>query len=763
MVGASASLAISRHAFARDGGAVAEDPTAYVKPMIGTGGDGHCYPGATVPFGMVQLSPDTGLTGWDHCSGYKFDDAAIISFSHTHISGSGLADMLDFGLMPSVQKPGDDMADRDTRYRVGFSHSDETARPGYYSVALANGVFVELTATERTGLHRYTFPATPHAHVLLDLTEQEHPEKKVVPNILASELHLIGADTIAGFRQTNDWAKGRLQFFVMKFSLPISKLDIFDHNSLIPGSDAAGTALRMRIFFDLTNAGPLLVKTGISGVDIDGAAKNLAVESPGWDFDGTRQRALKEWRRTLSRIAVTGGTQKQKEIFYTGMYHLLIAPTLFDDVDGRYRGMDSEIHTLAAQQHNYSTFSLWDTYRAVHPLYTLFAYDRVPQMVNCLIRMSNQSALGPPVWPLQAKETSCMTGYHSAVVIAEAAVKNFPGIDLEAAWEPYRKRAMTDQYEGLAFYRTKGYIPCDLVAESCSKTTDYCYDDWAVAHLAKTLGHAGDCQLLIDRSGNYRNLYDPGTAFFRPKLNDGSWSTPFAPNEMGHWARWRDYTESNPWQTTFAVPHDPAGLAQLLGGRQALEAKLDDIFNANPEQPPDAPQDMAGFVGQYAQGNEPSHHIAYLYVYAGAPHKTQSRVQMLCETMYDNKPNGLIGNEDCGQMSAWYVISALGFYAVDPVSGNYVFGSPMFDRATVQVGEGKVLTIQANRNSPKDIYIQSITWNGKPYNKLWFRYFDIRNGGTFVLSMGPGPNLTFGVDETLAPPSRSNSYAAKSG
>jgi len=349
-----------------------------------------------------------------------------------------------------------------------------------------------------------------------------------------------------------------------------------------------------------------------------------------------------------------------------------------------------------------------------------------------------------------------MTGYHSAVVIAEAAVKKIPGIDFAAAWLPFTRRALSDDYQDLPLYRSKGYIPCDLVAESCSKTTDYCYDDWAVAHLAHALGHKDVYNKLVSRSGSYRNLYDAATTFIRPRLNDGSWAEPFIANEMGHSEKWRDYTESNPWQTTFAVQHDPVGLANLLGGRRALEAKLDAIFHASPALPSDAPPDIAGLVGQYAHGNEPSHHIAYLYVYAGAPHKTQSRVASLCDSMYANGPDGIAGNEDCGQMSAWYVMSALGFYAVDPVSGNYVFGSPMFDRATIELGAGRTLTLIASRHSPQDTYIQSITWNGAKYDKLWFAHKDIMIGGTFVLQMGPRPSATFGMAMEYAPPCRSN-------
>jgi predicted alpha-1,2-mannosidase len=755
LAGATATLVAASEAPALSDSSEPNDPLRYVNPMIGCGGHGHCYPGATVPFGMVQLSPDTGTQGWDHCSGYHYGDTSIFAFSHTHISGSGRGDMLDFGLMPSVAEVSASSNSAKEYYSVSFKHSNEHATPGYYSVLLDNGVLAELTASERVGLHRYTFPASAHTHFFLNLVEQAQGAEPVAPRILASQIAVVGSNTITGFRQTDDWASGRREYFVMQFDKPFSVVKVFNDGEPLPLSKAEGIALQAHILFDLPGGGVVQVKTGISGVDLQGARKNLEVEAPGWSFATCRRHAADAWREVLGRIAVSGGTQRQKEIFYTGLYHTMLAPTMFEDADGRYAGMDGHVHQLASGQHNYSTYSLWDTYRALHPLFTLMLPDRVTEIVNCLIRMANQSPAGPPVWPLQGVETGTMTGYHSAVVIAEAAVKKLPGIDLAAAWEPFSKRALSDDYQGLSLYRKTGYIPCDLVAESCSKTTDYCYDDWAMAHLARALGHEDVYEKLVRRSGNYTNLYDKKTTFFRPRSSDGSWAEPFASNEMGHSDKWRDYTESNPWQTTFAVPHDPMGLARLLGGRRALEAKLDAIFDADPELPSNAPPDIAGMVGQYAHGNEPSHHIAYLYIYAGVPHKTQSRIASLCENMYANQPDGIAGNEDCGQMSAWYVLSALGFYPVDPVSGNYVFGTPMFDRATIQLGDGRALTIVSSRRSSKDIYIRSITWNGAKYDKLWFGHADIMGGGTFVLEMGPVPNTIFGVSEEASPPCKS--------
>jgi predicted alpha-1,2-mannosidase len=427
------------------------------------------------------------------------------------------------------------------------------------------------------------------------------------------------------------------------------------------------------------------VKTGISGVDVEGATANLAAEAPGWNFDGVRTAAHAAWQRELGRISVSSDNQKYLEIFYTGLYHMMVAPTLFDDVTGRYRGMDGNVHTLPKGVHNYSTFSLWDTYRALHPMYTLLFPERVPDFVNYIIRMAEQSPAGVPVWPLQGEETGTMVGYHSAPVVAEAIAKGFPGIDVKAAYAPFRKRAMIDDFKGLGAYRKYGYVPCDLQIESASKTLDYAYDDWAVAALAKAAGEEADFDLLTKRSKCFTNLYDKESGFIRPRYADGHWAAPFNPKSINVSGKWRDYTEANGWQTTFCVQHDPQLLIETLGGKEAFIAKLDGLFNASSDMPPDMPPDVAGLVGQYAHGNEPCHHMAYLYNYAGAPHKTQQRVRSLMETMYDNQPDGLAGNEDCGQMSAWFVISSLGLYAVDPVSTKYDFGTPLFDRVEISI------------------------------------------------------------------------------
>jgi predicted alpha-1,2-mannosidase len=483
--------------------------------------------------------------------------------------------------------------------------------------------------------------------------------------------------------------------------------------------------------------------------------RNLLAETPDWNFDGVRNAAAALWERELSRICVTGGTLKQRQIFYTALYHCLLAPTLFDDADGRYRGMDGKNRRLPAGEHNFSTYSLWDTYRAVHPLFTVAFPDRVPALVNCLIRMAGESSFGMPIWPLQAKETQCMTGFHSATVIAEAITKKLPGIDVQSAYLAMKKEASDSELRGLPLYRKYGYIPCDLYKESVSTSLDYAYNDWAVSRVAEAAGAKSDAAMFRKRSLAYRNLYDSSAGFMRPKLEAGGWAVPFTNNEMGHSSEWRDYTESNPWQATFAVQHDPAGLADLLGGREKLGEKLDAIFNASSALPADAPSDIAGLVGQYAHGNEPSHHIAYLYTYVGQPYKAQDRLRSLMDTMYDNQPDGLAGNEDCGQMSAWYVMSAMGFYAVDPINGNYVFGTPLFDKVSIELGNGKQFVLEAERSSPSDHFVESIAWNGADYDRIWFRHEDLTSGGRFLLKMSNRPNHNFGSASDLAPPSMS--------
>lgn len=740
------------------------DLLKYVDIFLGTGGHGHCFPGAAVPFGAVQLSPDTYNVGWDWCSGYHISDRSIMGFSHTHLSGTGDGDLLDFLVMPGTGTANLNPGTREhpeSGYRSRFDHTDEVATPGYYSVHLKDyAIRAELTATERTGFHRYTFPAARQAYLILDLHHGFWTDGR--PRVRTAQLSKTGPDAIAGGHMTDAWGSGRQLYFALQVSKAPARVVFYkDDREVEARGPITGTNLKCVLYFD-TRAGEVIyVKTGISGVSPEGAAQNLAAEVPGWNFDEIALAARGKWARQLEKIRIATHDERHKRIFYTSLYHLSLGPTLFDDVDSQYRGMDAGIHRLPAGQRNYTTFSLWDTYRAAHPAYTLIEPQRVPDLVNSLIRMAEQSPAGMPVWPLQGTETGTMTGYHSAAVIAEAINKGFVGIDTSSAYRAMMKRATIDDYRGLGLYRKLHYIPADLEPESVSKTFEYCYDDWAIAHVAKHRGEAETAAMLVKRSTCYRNYFDSSTGFMRPRFSNGQWAgssegkgpTPYNPIDIGHFDKWRDYTESNGWQTTFAVQHDPAGLIALFGGRERFLAKLDELFTTDSTLPADAPIDIAGMVGQYAHGNEPSHHIAYLYVYAGAPQSTQARVRSLLETMYSETPGGIAGNEDVGQMSAWYVLSALGFYPVDPVSGNYILGSPLFDHAEVDLGNTRRLVIDVEREQPDDPYVHSFELNGRPQERAWFHHSEIAEGGRIRLKMGPAPNPDFATAPKSFPPS----------
>ncbi|HET6806147.1 MAG TPA: GH92 family glycosyl hydrolase [Frateuria sp.] len=781
--GTMPGFAMGRRGSRQSATGTAEGVSRYVDVFIGTGGHGHTFPGATLPYGMVQLSPDTNDAGWDACSGYHQRDGSIMGFSHTHLSGTGASDMLDVLVMPAqgpvLLMPGerglpdknyqshfDEAAFASTRlppdavgqpghgYRSRYD--GEQAQPGYYRVHLTDhDILAELTATLRAGLHRYTFHGEGDGHLLVDLAHGYHDDAKVPAKVSDATLELIGDDLLVGSRRVHQWANGRHVYFAMKLSRPVARATLYAEDAVLPAGarEAQGKHLKAALHFIDAAREPLLVKVGISAVDIDGARRNLESEVPGWDFQGARQQAADSWERELSRIRVDSPSEPVKRTFYSALYHTMLAPTLFSDVDGRYRGMDLKVHQLPRGRHNYSTYSLWDTYRALHPLLTLFQPARVPDLVDGLVRMAAESPDGPPVWPLQGVETGCMIGYHSAVVIAEAQAKGFTGIDYARAWPLYRKRAMEDDYRGLTWYRKLGFIPSDKDWEAASKTLEYAYDDWAMASLAQAAGAHEDARHLRERSRNYRNLFDRKMTFIRPRGSDGKWLEPFDPRAMGHSDKWRDFTESNAWEATFLNQHDLYGYMPLFGGEQAFERKLDELFETSSALPGDAPPDIAGMVGQYAHGNEPSHHVAYLYAYTGAHHKTQKRVRMLLEKMYRPEPDGLAGNEDCGQTSAWYVLGALGLYAVDPVSTNYVFGSPLLDQAEVMLAGDRKLVVRTQGNGPDRPYIQSVRWNGKPWTRSWISHAELAAGGTLEFEMGATPNLKFGAAPADRPPS----------
>ena len=682
------------------------DLTRYVNPFIGTGGHGHTFPGAIVPFGMVQLSPDTRLTGWDGCSGYHYSDSAIYGFSHTHLSGTGISDYGDILLLPALDEHA-----RTAR----FQHRNETASPGYYSVKLDDSnILAELTATARVGMHRYTFPRTKLAGIILDLAHRD--------KVLDAKFRIIDRTTVVGWRRSQAWAKDQVVYFVMEFSQPFHAL--------------SEDGLRVFFGFDFSDGKPLLVKVGISSVDIEGAQKNLKAELDHWDFDKVRTDARAAWNAELNKIAVTGGTDAQLTTFYTALYHAMTAPNLFMDVDGRYRGRDFKTHE-AKDFSNYTVFSLWDTFRAAHPLYTIIDQKRTRDFIKTFLSQYEQGGR-LPVWELAANETDTMIGYHAVSVIADAAVKGIDGFDLREAYAAMKHSAELKHY-GLGPYIERGYIAMEDERESVSKVLEYAYDDWCIAQVAHLLGEKEDYERYLTRAQSYKNVFDRSTGFMRPRSN-GNWIEPFDPREVTF-----AFTEANSWQYTFFVPQDISGLMKLMGGRGQFARKLDQLFAADSRTTGREQADITGLMGQYAHGNEPSHHIAYLYNYAGEPWKTQARVRQIMDQFYKPTPDGLIGNEDCGQMSAWYVLSAAGFYPVTPGSRVYAIGSPLFPEVRFRLENGKSFTIKAHDVSDRNVYIQAATLNGKPYAKSFLSHDDLMAGGELVFQMGPRPNRHWGT------------------
>ena len=749
------------------GAAMAADPPdvlSLVDPFVGTGGHGHTYPGAVVPFGMVQVSPDTHTSGWDWCSGYHYSDRSIMGFSQTHLSGTGIGDMLDVLLMPTVGplqlEPGT-REDPDSGYRSRFSHAEETASPGYYSVRLADsGVRVELTATERVGVQRYTFPATDAAHVVLDLDHRIEADGWRSA-ILDAEIEVRGDDTIVGWRRITRWAVDRHVYFAARFSKAFAASGLLVGTEPKPGlRQARGQRLKAWVDYRTAAGEAVVVRVAVSPTSVEGALRNLEAEAPRADFDGARRAAAGSWRRELSKIAIEGGTKKQRRTFYTALYHSFLAPTLFGDADGSYRGLDGQVRKADGFRYH-STFSLWDTYRAAHPLYCLVQRDRTRDLARTLVRMAVESPDGQmAVWPLASSETNCMIGYHSASVLAEAWRKGIRDFDLPTALERLKAMATKADYRGLGDYGRLGWVPSDREGESVSKTLEYSYDDWSVAQVARALGRGDDEREFLRRAASWKNLFDPTVGFARPRLADGTFPGPFDPARNAVSTKWHDYVEGNAWQYSWAAQHDPEGYVQLLGGRAGLVAKLDAMF-ATPLDAKAAglPIDVSGLIGQYAHGNEPSHHVAYLYTYAGAPWKTQERVRGILDTMYDDTPEGLSGNEDCGQMSAWYVLSALGFYPVDPASANYVLTSPLFDRATLDLGGGHRFRVSVERSSPADVYVQSATLAGKPLPRAWITHDEVMAAGELRLVLGPKPSSGWATTVDDRPPSMTGATA----
>jgi len=693
------------------------DLTRYVNPFIGTGGHGHTFPGAIVPFGMVQLSPDTRLTGWDGCSGYHYSDSIIYGFSHTHLSGTGISDYGDILLLPSLKLAGS----------AAFQHRNESAAPGYYSVKLDDdNILVELTATARTGLHRYTFPRSEDANVIIDLAHRD--------KVIDSDLRVTSKTTIVGWRRSQAWAKDQIVYFAAEFSQPFTSYGPTDRE------------LRTYFRFDTRGGAPLLVKVAISAVDVEGALRNLQAELNHWNFDKVRADAAAAWNAELKKIQVTGGTDAQLTNFYTALYHAMTAPNLFMDVDGRYRGRDFKGHK-ADDFSNYTVFSLWDTFRAAHPLYNIIDQKRTRDFIRTFLAQYEQGGR-LPVWELAANETDTMIGYHAVSVIADAAAKGISGFDLNKAFEAMKHSAELRQQRGLGVYIDQGFIAMEDERESVSKVLEYAYDDWCIAEVARMLGKTADYERYNARAQSYKNMFDSASGFMRPRSN-GNWLEPFDPREVTF-----GFTEANSWQYTFFAPQDVSGLIALMGGRRQFAEKLDQLFAAKSQTTGREQVDITGLIGQYAHGNEPSHHMAYLYNYVGQPWKTQSRVRQIMDQFYKPDPAGLIGNEDCGQMSAWYVLSAAGFYPVTPGSTIYVIGSPLFPEAQFNLENGKSFVVRGVGVSERNVYIQSATLNGKPYTKSFLQHSDLMAGGELVLRMGSQANPNWGTGAGNEPVSR---------
>ena len=713
-----------------------------VDPFIGTAGHGHTFPGATTPFGMVQLSPDTGTEGWDWCSGYHRSDHSIMGFSHTHLSGTGASDYGDILFMPftgqAFTRPGS-KEDPDEGYRSRFAHDREEAQAGYYSVYLDDtDILVELTAAPRTGVQRYYFLPDREARIIVDLRHGIHEGK-----ILDSKLKIRGKDSVEGMRQSSGWAQDQIVFFSSQFSHPIQSWIIFNGDEEYPQKKKiSGNDLRIVLNFGILPDTLLLVKTGISAVDEKGARKNREAEVPHWNFNQVREEARASWQEILSRIHVRGNSQSPT-VFYTALYHLYIAPNLFTDVDGRYRGMDRKIHK-AKDFTNYTVFSLWDTFRATHPLFTILEPERSSDFVRSLLSRYEEGGI-LPIWELAGNYTGCMIGNHALPVIVDAAVKGIGDYDLELAFTAM-KHSVERDHRGLKDYGERGFIPFEIEGESVSKTLEYAYNDWNLARMAQVVGDLEAYAEYLQRSRNYRFLFDNQTGFMRGRGEDGKWIKPFNPSDVT-----RQYTEANAWQYSFFAPHDIYQLIELQGGEAEFVNMLDMLFESDSQLTGQPTRDISGLLGQYAHGNEPSHHIAYLYNYAGAPWKTQDRVAQILEEMYTAAPDGLCGNEDCGQMSAWYIFSAMGFYPVTPGNTVYALGRPLFEDIHLNLAEDRTFHIltEGVNDGP---YIQSVELNGEPWPYSFIDHRQIMAGGKLVFTMGRVPNFEWGRDFQYRPP-----------
>jgi predicted alpha-1,2-mannosidase len=710
---------------------------AYVDPYIGSGGHGHVFVGASVPFGAVQVGPTNIVKGWDWCSGYHYSDSVVIGFSQTHLSGTGIGDLGDVLIMPytgSVRTSKGTQADPTSGYGSHYSHKHETARPGYYAVKLEDhDIQVELTASERVGFHKYSFPEGKPAHIIVDLKEGIGWDAPVETYIRQKDEY-----TLEGYRFSKGWAEDQRLWFAIRSSVPVKQFAVYEGDEKKEGTELKSKFTKGLISFDKAPA-QVMLKVGISPVSSENALANIKAEIPGWDFNQVVNSANAKWTKQLAKINVQTKDESAKRVFYTALYHTMIGPALFNDHDRTYRGTDKKVYKNPGFD-NYTVFSLWDTYRSAAPLSTLLHTDRVSSFVNSMLAIYQQQGK-LPVWPLMGNETNCMVGYHAVPLIADAYLKGFKGFDPNAALEAMKVTSTRDEF-GLKYVKERGYIPSDKEYESVSKAMEYAIDDWCIAAMAKKLGKMDDYELYSKRAAYYKNYFDSSIKFVRPRMSDGSFKTPYDPFRSIH--EKGDFTEGNGWQYTWLVPQDVEGLIGLMGGDEPFTKKLDSLFEAKSDMGAEASPDISGLIGMYAHGNEPSHHVTYMYTYAGKQWKTAEKVRQVIKDFYTAKPDGLAGNEDVGAMSSWLVLSSVGFYPVNPAKGWYVFGSPLFDKASLQLQGGKTFTVQTVNNSGANKYIQSITLNGKPYTKSYIKHADIVKGGVLTIKMGDQPNYEFG-------------------
>lgn len=712
------------------------DYLRYVDPYIGAGGHGHVFVGASVPFGMVQIGPQNIFKGWDWCSGYHYSDNVLIGFSHTHLSGTGCTDLGDIQIMPftgEVRTRRGEQHDITNSCSAYYRHENETVSPYYYALTLDNGIRGEFTASCRVAFHRYTFPKGETTHFLINLREGNG-----FPSVNSS-IHLVDPYTIVGHRVVKGWAPEHRVYFALKSDRPIADLLVFHDDTAAGKGELEGEGVKGVVCFAQPEE-QVALKVAISSVSSENALMNLQKEVPHWDFDRVKSAARKAWAKELARVDVKSDSEAAKRVFYTAMYHTMIAPTTYCDVNGEFRGHDNKIRK--AEWRNYSTFSCWDTYRALHPWFTIIQSDRVGDMITSMLSICDQQGK-LPIWPLIGGETNQMPGYGSVPIVSDAVVKGIRGIDQKRALTCAVKTSTFREQAGIGFVLDREYIPADREFEATSKAMEYAVADWGIAAMAKKLGEEELHQHYMKRARYWKHYFDQEINFIRPKFDDGSWLTPYDPFQSVHGGTGY-FAEGTGWQYTFFVPQDPYGLIETMGGDEVFRAKIDSLFRVSGDMGPHASADISGLIGQYAHGNEPSHHVIYLYNYAGQPWKTAELVRRVQHDFYTDKPDGIIGNEDCGQMSAWHILSSLGFFQVNPSCGVYSFGSPLFEEVTLHLPNGKKFVVKSENNSEKNIYIQSVELNGKPHPYAYIEYNDIVAGGTLKFTMGATPNYTFG-------------------